>query len=304
MPPYHFDLLHGVHELVFEATGCRGAVTGIKPLQLRRDAAVVLAEITDSLPLVVKLSGPEAEHPVSYERTAMLTALARSAGAPVPQVLLADDSRRRRRWRYLVAEHIEGIPWRDARPQMTADQVIDAHRQLAVALLAVQSVKFLGFGELDQNGQPPAGQDLLTALHRRTDFRVRAAPARASFHQLLDRKAALFTEQVATLSHDDLHHGNVLFRPYRDGWRLVALLDWDKGWAGSAESDVARMSFWDDMTGPGFWEVYRAGVPAVASQQMAERLLIYQLLWCLEHEDSSPRHTANTARLRRDLAVP
>jgi Ser/Thr protein kinase RdoA (MazF antagonist) len=38
--------------------------------------------------------------------------------------------------------------------------------------------------------------------------------------------------QPATLTHDDLHHGNVLFRHDHYGWRLAALLDWDKSWAG------------------------------------------------------------------------
>jgi aminoglycoside phosphotransferase (APT) family kinase protein len=162
-------------------------------------------------------------------------------------------------------------------------------------------VRFPAFGELDRSGQPPAGQDVLVALHHRAELRVRDARDRASFHQLLDRKAASFAQQAATLSHDDLHHGNVLFRPDRGGWRLVALLDWDKAWAGPAESDVARMAFWDDMTGPAFWEIYRANVPA--TEGAAERALIYQLLWCLEYDDDSPRHTADTARLRRHFAI-
>jgi endonuclease/exonuclease/phosphatase family metal-dependent hydrolase len=107
---------------------------------------------------------------------------------------------------------------------------------------------------------------------------------------------------VATLCHDDLHHNNVLFRPDGGDWRLAAVLDWDKAWAGSAESEVARMAFWDDMTGPGFWEVYRASV--FPSEAAAERALIYQLLWCLEYDDGSQRHVADTARLRRRLAIP
>jgi aminoglycoside phosphotransferase (APT) family kinase protein len=107
---------------------------------------------------------------------------------------------------------------------------------------------------------------------------------------------------VATLCHDDLHHNNVLFRPDRGDWRLVAVLDWDKAWAGPAECDVARMAFWDDMTGPGFWEVYRASL--LPSEGAAERALIYQLLWCFEYDDGSPRHIADTARLRRRLAIP
>ena len=120
---------------------------------------------------------------------------------------------------------------------------------------------------------------------------------------MLDRDSALFSSQhAATLCHDDLHHDNVLFRLNSNGWRLVALLDWDKAWAGPAESDVARMAFWDDMTGPGFWEVYPA--PNGIDDEAAHRALIYQLLWCLEYDDGTARHAADTTRLHRLLAVP
>ena len=104
------------------------------------------------------------------------------------------------------------------------------------------------------------------------------------------------------LCHDDLHHGNLIFQASPSGWRLAAVLDWDKTWAGPRESDVARMAFWDDMTGPGFWEVYRAEVPLTSAEQ--QRLPIYQLLWCLEYDDRSARHLADTAGLRRRLDLP
>ena len=50
-----------------------------------------------------------------------------------------------------------------------------------------------------------------------------------------------------------------------------------------------------------FWETYRASTPT--DDGATERALIYQLLWCLEYDDSSSRHAADTARLRRRLAV-
>jgi len=59
-----------------------------------------------------------------------------------------------------------------------------------------------------------------------------------------------------------------LLRRNSYGWRLVALLDWDKAWAGPAESDVARMAFWDDMTGPGFWEVNSARTTSTMTPQI------------------------------------
>ena len=79
------------------------------------------------------------------------------------------------------------------------------------------------------------------------------------------------------------------------------MLDLDKAWAGPPESDVARMAFWDDMTGDGFWEVYNAGVPPAEGR--ADRALIYQLLWCLEYPVSTPRHRADTASLCRRLGI-
>jgi Phosphotransferase enzyme family len=157
MPLSDRDLVEEVRALVRGVMGRSAPVTGVEPLQLRPDAAVLLVTIAGGRGLVVKLAGRRATHPVDYERTAMLTGLARSLDVPVPDILAADDSFNDRRWRYLIAEHIDGIPWRQLRPRLAADQVAAVHRQLAAALLAVQSVVFAGFGELDRSGQPPAG---------------------------------------------------------------------------------------------------------------------------------------------------
>jgi Ser/Thr protein kinase RdoA (MazF antagonist) len=295
-------LLDEVRGLVLDVIGRPAARTAVEPLQIRDDAAVLLVPVASGPRLIVKLASPAAPHPVSFERTRMLTTLAGAAGAPVPEILAADDSMSTRPWRYVIAEHIDGTPWRELRPSLSAEQVAEAHRQLAAALLAVQTVRFSSFGELDLSGRPPDGQDVLAALHQRAELRIRDERLRKSFRQVLDREAGLFAaESAATLCHDDLHHGNVLFRPDRDGLRLVGLLDWDKAWAGPAESDVARMAFWDDMTGPAFWASYRIHHPA--RKREGRRRLVYQLLWCLEYDDGSARHAADTNRVRQRLAV-
>ena len=157
-------------------------------------------------------------------------------------------------------------------------------------------------GELNGVGQP-AASDLLSALRRRAEIRIADEHARDSFNQLLDREAGLFVmgNQAPTLSHDDLHHANLIFHAAQGRWQLAGVLDWDKAWAGPAESDVARMAFWDDMTGPGFWEVYRAAVPMIDGR--SERMLIYPLLWCLEYNETSTRHLIETNSLRGQLGI-
>ena len=68
-----------------------------------------------------------------------------------------------------------------------------------------------------------------------------------------------------------------------------------RGLGGTAESDAARTAFWDDMTRPGSWRVYRGAVPRTDGD--ATRALVHQLLWCLEFDVRSTRHDADTARL-------
>jgi len=297
------SLFDDARALVCEVINHSDPVRRVEAIKIRDDGAVLVVTTATGVRLVVKVAAARTDHPINFERTAVLTALARSTGAPVPEVLAADDALFRGRWRYLIAEHIDGVRWRELRPRLNTAQVAAAHRSLAETLRRVQSVRFAAYGELDRQGQPPAGQDVVAALHQRAELRVRDPRARAAFHELLTRDGALFSSQdAATLCHDDLHHDNILFRQDSSGWRLVALLDWDKAWAGPAESDVARMAFWDDMTGPGFWQVYPA--PNDIDDDAAHRALIYQLLWCLEYDNGTTRHAADTTRLRQQLSIP
>ncbi len=119
---------------------------------------------------------------------------------------------------------------------------------------------------------------------------------------MLEDAADLFAAPgAAALCHDDLHHDNVLVAPTPAGRDVVAVLDWDKAWAGPRESDLARMAFWDGMTGPAFWPVLRAARPACRAED--ERWLVHQLLWCLEFPVDTPRHRADTAGLCRRLGL-
>jgi aminoglycoside phosphotransferase (APT) family kinase protein len=251
--------------------------------------------------LVVKLVGRSEQPRLDLERTAAVMAQARLAGVQVAEVLAADASGRLDGWQYLVLGHVTGVPWREVRPGLDGAELAHAHGQIATAVLGLQALRLEGFGELDRTGLP-AGLDLPAALRERVRLRVRRPSALALAEELLDRTAGLFAPGAApTLAHDDLHHANLLFAPGPGGWRLVAVLDWDKAWAGPAESDLARLAFWDDMTGPGFWSVYRDARPVVDGED--ERRPVHQLLWCLEYDVGTERHRADTDALCRRLGL-
>ncbi len=269
-------------------------VADVTSLQEGPDSAVLLVTLAPARRVVVKVSGPE-DHRIDYERTLTISAMARAAGVPTAEVLAAGTLSGERPWRYLIQDHIAGMAWRLLRPRLGPDEIRVAQRQLAEAVHALQSLSFGSFGEIDRAGRP-GGQSLLDALRTRARLRITDEGSRALFERLLARDAHYFAEpQPATLSHDDLHHDNVIFRAEEGGWRLAAVLDWDKAWAGPPESDLARMSLWDDMTGPGFWAVYPD--PFLSDSAASHRALIHQLLWCLEYPDLTPRHLADTARL-------
>jgi aminoglycoside phosphotransferase (APT) family kinase protein len=268
-----------VRAVVVDAVG-PDRVGAVETLQAGGARAVLRVTLARSpRRLVVKVAAVT-DRAVEFERTAAVSALARAAGVPVPAVLAADDSGRAGPWRYLLSEHVDGTDWRRVRPRLDPDQVAAAYREIAAAVLALRSVRVGAFGELDRHGRAAGGGDVLGALHRWVELRIGDPRSRAEAHRLLDRDARLFAGvSRPTLCHDDLHHGNLVFRPAAGRWRLAAVLDWDKCWAGPGESDVARMAFWDDMTGPAFWAVYRDAVPLAPGE--LERAPIYQLLWCL-----------------------
>ena len=284
-----------------ETVGALG--DGVRPgpvgVLQRRQGALVLRVHVQGGPVVLRLTRTDVARG-DDERTAAVVRLVRASGVPAPAVL-ATAPAMRAGWRTSVEELVPGVPWAQVHGGLGRPAVKRVHEDLAAAVLALQAVRLAGFGELDRWARP-AGVPLLDAIHGRIEQRVPPGAAQATARRLVAQEATLFRrDERPVLTHDDLHAANVLVRRTTTGWRLAALLDWEKVWAGPADADVARLALWDGMTGPGFWSVYRSAVPARDGD--ARRALVLQLLWCLEHDWPTPRHRADTSRLRAALGV-
>lgn len=287
--------------VVTDALGAGATVVGTAVLGLAPGSAVLRVRLAGSpSPLALKLVRADERPRTDLARTAAATALARSVGVAVPEVLGVDPTGRVPGWQYLLQEHVVGSSWREVAPRLSEEERWRVHGEIAATLLALGSLRLPGFGQLTAGGAA-AGTDLTPALRERAALRVGPAAARALAEELLGRYGDRLAAAPPTLCHDDLHHDNLLVRRARGRWRLAAVLDWDHAWAGPAESDLARVALWDDMTGPGFWSVYRAAVPETDDER--ERLAVHQLLWCLEYDASTPRHRADTAALARRLGL-
>jgi aminoglycoside phosphotransferase (APT) family kinase protein len=295
-PPARVDDL--ARRAVRTALGGAARVEQVTVLQAGAEVAVLrLAARAPVGSLVLKLAPTTAAPALDLGRTAAAMRLATAAGVPAPRVLSADATGCLDGWQHLLQDHVSGLPWREVRPLLDDDGVRAVHADIAAVLVALRTVRPAGFGELDAAGRARP-VSLADALRHRVALRTRRPAARALAERLLDEHADRLGGGPAVLSHDDLHHQNVLVDPRSA--RLVAVLDWDKTWAGPAASDLARVRFWDDMTGPGSGP----GLSGPVGAEDDRLLRLHQLLWCLEHAFPTARHRLDTARLLRSFALP
>jgi aminoglycoside phosphotransferase (APT) family kinase protein len=278
--------------LAVELPGARVTRTGVLSSGPMHD---VLDLALDRPPgrVVARLADPAAAPVVDLARTAAASALAGRAGVPVPEVIGLRRGAAPGHWDCLLLAHVAGLPWSVQRASAGAAAVAAVHAQVRAVQAALRTVRLPSFGELDGDGRPD-GSSLLAALHRRAELRITDPQRRAVFHGVLAREAGLFPDvEGAVLVHDDLHSANLLVADQGEPL-LAAVLDWDKAWAGPPDGDLARTAFWD-----GLPDLEVDGPVRVPER----RLLVQQLLWCLEREDDSLRHAADTAALCRRLGV-
>jgi aminoglycoside phosphotransferase (APT) family kinase protein len=173
---------------------------------------------------------------------------------------------------------------------------------LGEALAELHASVLPGFGPITTDGSVASPQPILDALAAHARRIIRAPALAQAFLAGLRRHADLFDDPgPPTISHEDLHGFNVLLTG-RHPPRLSTILDFDKAWAGPAESDIARLELWTGMSGAAFWGAYRARHPERTDS--AQRRPIYQLLWCLEFAQNTKAHLRTTNALLHAVGLP
>jgi aminoglycoside phosphotransferase (APT) family kinase protein len=256
-----------------------------------------------SIEVSIKLASPQAPMDTNFDRTAYLHRLvAHNTHIPVADILAVDTSCTLFAWRYLIKTYVRGEEWAVVNPTLNDDQRRAAFRQLGQAVAELHSITFPAFGSIDAAGQGDAPAPYTDALRGHAQRIIKAPHLRDLFLSVLDRRADLFASvQTPQFCHDDLHHYNVLFAREGERWTLATILDFDKTWAGHAQSDLARLDLWTNMMGEGFREAYRAIIPP--DDLYVLRRPVYQLLWCLEYAVPSPEHLETTRRICEKLGI-
>jgi aminoglycoside phosphotransferase (APT) family kinase protein len=285
-----------------------GASTRIAELQTVKDEPdyrVLIAQLdAPALRVVVKLAGEHPPYPCPFERTAALYRLvAWQTEIPMPEIYAVGGMGRDWPGRYMIKTYLEGVEWAQLLPVVSLDERDALLAQLGRAVAQLHAISFPAYGEIAADGTlPGGGSPLLEALASRARTWIRDPELLVFFLAILDAHIGLFREETpASLTHEDLHKHNILFSKQAGGWRLATLLDFDKAWAGPAESDLARLDLWRGMSGPSFWQAYQELRPI--SPAFTQRRRIYQLLWCLEYAAPTPLHLADTQAVCQALGV-
>jgi Ser/Thr protein kinase RdoA (MazF antagonist) len=257
-----------------------------------------------SLKLAVKLAGKAAPYQYPFDQTAMFHRLvAAQTSIPMPEILAVDVSYEQYPWRYLIKTYLPGEEWRIVKPQLTAQEQVEAYHQIGTAVAELHSIRFDSFGTINGDGHITLNTDYCSALNSHILKTVKNPDYQDMLLQLVDKHAALFQSvQDARLCHEDLHHRNILFSQNNGRWQLATILDFDKAWAGHYEIDLAKLEFWEDMVGEGWWEAYNRIMSL--DNGYPERRLIYQFLWCFDYAINTPKHLADTQALCKKLGLP
>lgn len=301
LPP---DTLQMLHQLLQQTFGSDVQVEACQEVNSQQDYWALVVQLRrPSIKVSVKLAGPNAPSPYSFDRTAVLHRLVSERTAvPMPDIVAIDTSYRQWPWRYLIKTYIPGQEWAVVQPRLTADERVDAYRQIGRAVAELHSLSFSGFGDFLADGTIQAEESYLAALAHRVERHIASSRLVQRVLSVLESRASLFNPVEARLCHEDLHRYNILFHRVDGRWQLATILDFDKAWAGHHEIDLARMELWREQTGKGFWAAYEAIIPL--DPLYAQRRPIYQFIWCLEYAQNTPAHLQDTQRLCDILGLP
>lgn len=259
-----------LHQLLQQTFGSDVQVEACQVVNAQQDYWALVVQLRrPSIKVSVKLAGPNAPSPYSFDRTAVL--------------------HRRQEWAVV-------------QPRLTADERVDTYRQIGRAVAELHSLSFSGFGDFLADGTIQAEESYLAALAHRVERHVASPRLGQRVLSVLESRASLFNPVEARLCHEDLHRYNILFHRVDGRWQLATILDFDKAWAGHHEIDLARMELWREQTGEGFWAAYEAIIPP--DPLYAQRRPIYQFIWCLEYAENTPAHLQDTQRLCDILGLP
>ncbi len=296
---------HELDGLIRAVFGPRACVARVEIAKDEPDYSVLLVNLQrPTLRVVIKLAGANPPYPCPFGRSAAIYRRVGQAGnLRMPYIYGVDESFAHYPFAWMIKEHIAGVEWAGIYPSLGGAARKAALASIGEAAAHIHSLRYPAYGELNGAGGLDQAQGGVEAVRARASRWIAGERSREMFLNLLEKQAGLFAgTNGACMCHEDLHCYNLLFKRAGRGWRLATVLDFDKAWAGFPDSDLARLELWEATADVAVLDGYVRVRPLPGGY--AERRPIFQLLWCLEYAENTPRHLRDTDSVCRQLGIP
>jgi aminoglycoside phosphotransferase (APT) family kinase protein len=161
---------------------------------------------------------------------------------PVPRTIAYEGSSRLIPYEYMIQTYVPGenllLRWSKA----SEDERAGYLAQLAAMLRRLHSIRLSGFGDPTH---PRPGETWLAVHARRAAYALQAARAAANadpaliddMERTLNRDSAGLAAGFPTLTHGDLHFGNI----HVQHGMIAGLLDFERAWAAAPDWDLDQL---------------------------------------------------------------
>jgi aminoglycoside phosphotransferase (APT) family kinase protein len=240
-------------------------------------------------PVVLKVY-PESLHWKMRKEVTVVSLIQARLSAPVPRIMLADDSKRLLGLNFILMTMLEGSILGRLEPTLTQDQRVSAHKQIGLLLREFHRIPMEAFGYIGASGISTAHLTNHDYLSFQFDRKLKEFTERGGSAGLAQRIAAHVSKRAhllcecshPVLCHNDLHAGNVLAEITEGGVRLSGVLDFEGALAGDPLMDVAKALYYLNAEAR---NAVLEGYGDTGRQHWSQTLDLYHLylvleLWC------------------------
>jgi hygromycin-B 7''-O-kinase len=213
------------------------------------NSAVFDVRTTTGRALVVKVHSDDFHWKLDKEVYVYELLRRHAVDVPVPEILIADDSKTLLPYNFAVMTKSEGQHVLSLLDELGDRDLEAINRQVGAILRTLHAVTFDEFGYVGTTGvvDPHATNvaymtfQFEKKLGEFSELGGDEELRRAVEGYVAERSQLLVDCSRASLCHDDCHEGNILVCPGEEGWRISALLDFENVVAGDPLLDLAKV---------------------------------------------------------------
>ena len=300
-------------QAIVDRVGDGQAVAQVSKLHGGAIGAIYAIDLAGGAPSLVLKVYPESLHWKMQKEVNVCALLSGKLSAPVPRILLADESKSLIGLNYVLMSKLGGAVLRTLEPALGDKELVSAYSQMGEVLREIHGIPMQSFGYIGPDGVWTPHASNRAYMSFQFDNKLTEFVERGGDPTLGDRLRAIVRERgylleacsTAHLCHYDFHSGNVLAERSDGSVRLSGILDFESAIAGDPLMDIAKAFYYFTPADEPKKAGLLAGYGAIERGDWQQTLDLYRLyatleLWCWMAQIGNRKPLA---RLAEDLRI-